>query len=195
MVYHKRFRQRFLPGILFPLLLGAACTNDNVEPGTTPYQNTEPQYVLANVERAFNAGDLVLLEACLADDFAFYFDPGDVGKTVNGYEIPGRWTREEFRLVIANLVERTFSRSLHCGWRSVGRPDPGRNTYFVAKVLLRLVVQENEHHEWALDQASCNYEFASTAGRWHLRRWEDVTRCSGCIVEKSLGEVLAEYHP
>jgi hypothetical protein len=192
---YKRYYRYFILGVPLPLLLGAACTGGDVEPGTTPYQNTEPQYVLANVERAFNAGDLVRLEACLADDFAFYFDPGDVGKTVNGYEIPGRWTREEFRRVAANLIEKTFSRSLHAGWRSLGRPDPGRNTYFVAKVVLRLVLRENEHHELALDQARCNYEFVSTAGRWRLRRWEDVTRCSGCIVEKSLGEVLAEYHP
>lgn len=194
MEYYKRYRRWLMPAVLLPVLWGAACTGDNVEPGTAPYQNSEPQYVLANVERAINAGDMPLLETCLADDFKFYFDPADVGKTVNGYEIPASWTREEFRHVVANLVEGTFSRSLVCGWRSVGRPDPGQHRYFAAEVVLSFVLRKDEHHEWSLDQAKCNYEFAATGERWYLRRWDDVTRSCGCIAEKSLGEVLAEYY-
>jgi len=195
MSFYNGYRQRFFPAVLLPLLLGAACTGDFVEPGPTPYDNSEPQYVLANVERAINDGDLPLLETCLADDFKFYFDPADVGKTVSGYEIPGSWTRQEFRLAVANLVDRTASRSLDCSWRSVGRPDPGQNRFFAAEIVLQLVLRENEHHEWALDEAKCNYEFVAAGGAWQLRRWDDVTRSCGCITEKSLGEVLAEYHP
>jgi hypothetical protein len=178
-------------------VLAAGCGEDAATPaGQEPYAATEPKYVLANVELAFNGDDLKLLDDCLAPDFAFYFDEDDVGQEVNGYVMPPSWTRQEFLTAAGNLFDKTFSATLNDHWRDVGTPGRGEQFHLVPELKLELSVMLDSKNGYVFDDGSCDYEFTRAPGEaWFLSTWRDRSRECGCLGPFTLGRILAGYHP
>ena len=197
----KGLFSRFLLTALFlGVLISAGCGDE--EPTTTeagPYDATEPKYVLANVELAFNRGDVNLLSNCLAGDFAFYFDVNDIGQKVDGYTIPTSWTRDEFLTAAGNIFAETYDTSLTNRWREVGSPAPGETSHFAGNVALDIIVMLDTINGYTLEGGVCDYEFTrEPAQTWFLTKWRDRTlECGGggCIGGMTLGQILARYHP
>jgi hypothetical protein len=187
-----------LPALFTAVLITAGCGDENgedVSTGPEPYAKTEPKYVLANVELAFNRGDEQLLSDCLADGFTFYFDPSDVGEEVNGYVVPASWSRKEFLRATGNMFARTHEISLNNHWKSIGSPEPGETSYLAANVALEIAVMVDRINGYASNDGTCNYEFAKDASRkWHLAKWWDRSRECGCIGPKTFGLILAGYY-
>ena len=197
----KGLFSRFLLPALFLGILGTAGCGDE-EPTPTeagPYDATEPRYVLANVELAFDRGDVNLLSNCLAGDFAFYFDVNDIGQKVDGYTIPTSWTRDEFLTAAGNMFAETYDTSLTNRWREVGSPAPGATFYQAADVPLGITVMVTATNGYLFDDGTCDYEFTrEPAQTWFLTKWRDRTlECGGggCIGGMTLGQILARYHP
>ncbi len=187
-----------LVSALVPGILGTVGCGDDEAPPTErgPYDATEPKFVLANVELAFNRDDVNLLSDCLAADFVFYFDVNDIGEKVNGYTIPTSWTRQEFLTAAGNLFAETHSISLANHWRETGTPAPSETSYLAADVDLEIVVMVDAVNGYALEDGVCDYEFSKTGARkWHLYKWRDRSRECGCLGPVTLGLILARYHP
>jgi hypothetical protein len=198
MKMEKALFARFLLPTLFLGVLGTAgCGDEEATPTERgPYGATEPKYVLANVELAFNRGDVNLLSDCLAGDFVFYFDVNDIGQKVDGYTIPASWTREEFLTAAGNLFAGTYDISLTNHWRGIGTPARSETSYFAVDVDLELVVMLDAVNGYALDDGTCDYEFTKTdAQKWYLYKWRDRSRECGCLGPVTLGLILARYHP
>ncbi len=197
----KELLARVLLPTLFLGVLGAAgCGDEELTPTERgPYDATEPKYVLANVELAFNRGDVNFLTNCLAGDFAFYFDVNDIGKKVDGYTIPTSWTRDEFLTAAGNLFAETHDISLTNHWRGIRTPGRGETSHFAGNVALEIVVMLDAINGYTLENGMCDYESTRTpAQKWYLYKWRDRTlECSGggCIAGMTLGQILARYHP
>ncbi len=178
-------------------VLAAGCAEEEKSPaGQERYVPTEPKYVLANVELAFNGDHADLLDHCLAADFAFYFDVNDVGQEVNGYVIPPSWTRQEFLTAAGNLFDKTFSVTLVDHWREVGTPGPGEQFHLATDLKLQLTVMLDSKNGYIFDDGSCDYEFTQEPGQaWFLSKWRDRSRECGCIGPFTFGRILAGYHP
>lgn len=194
----KKLLTRFLLPALFLGILGTAGCGDEeptpTEPG--PYDATEPKYVLANVELAFDRGDVNLLSECLAGDFVFLFDVNDIGQKVDGYTIPASWTRDEFLTAAGNMFAETYDTSLTNRWREVGTPAPGETSYFAADVGLEIVVMLDAVNGYAFEDGTCDYEFSKTgAQKWYLSKWRDRSRECGCLGPLTFGRIMARYHP
>lgn len=194
----KKLLTRFLLPALFLGILGTAGCGDE-EPTPTeagPYDATEPKYVLANVELAFDRGDVNLLSECLAGDFVFLFDVNDIGQKVDGYTIPASWTRDEFLTAAGNMFAETYDTSLTNRWREVGTPAPGETSYFAADVGLEIVVMLDAVNGYAFEDGTCDYEFSKTgAQKWYLSKWRDRSRECGCLGPLTFGRIMARYHP
>jgi hypothetical protein len=178
-------------------LLAAGCGEETTDAGgQEPYPANEPKYVLANVELAFNADDLNLLDDCLAGDFMFYFDEDDVGQEVNGYVMPLSWTRQEFLTAVGNLFDKTFSVTFNDHWREVGTPGRGEQFYLAPELKLQLSVMVDSKNGYVFDDGSCDYEFTREPGEaWFLSKWRDRSRECGCLGPYTFGRILAGYHP
>jgi hypothetical protein len=184
------------PAVAVAALIFAGCGEDQGTPeGFNPYKTTEPKYVLANVESAFNRKDADLLTSSLGDGFRFYFDVNDVGAKVNGYVIPERWSESDFMRAAGNMFARTYSIAMTCPWRTMGSPGPGEKTFVATGVPLRIVVMMDEVNGYALDDGTCDYEFEQgDGGAWRLTLWRDRSRECGCVGELTLGRLLAGYY-
>ncbi|MEE9457416.1 MAG: hypothetical protein V3W11_09740 [bacterium] len=179
----KELLARFLLPTLFLGVLGtAACSDEEVTPAERgPYDATEPKYVLANVELAFNRGDVNLLSNCLADDFVFYFDVYDTGKKVDGYTIPTSWTREEFLTAAGNLFAETYNILLTNHWRGIRTPARSETSHFADDVALEIVVMLDAINGYTLEDGMCDYESTrEPAQKWYLYKWRERTLdCGG----------------
>jgi hypothetical protein len=179
----KELLTRFLlPTLLLGVLGAAGCGDEEVtspEPG--PYDATEPKFVFANVELAFNRGDVNLLSNCLAGDFVFYFDVNDIGQKVNGYTIPTSWTREEFLTAAGNLFAETYNISLTNHWRGIRTPGRSETSHFAGNVALEIVVMLDAINGYTLEEGVCDYESTmEPAQKWYLYKWRERTlECGG----------------
>jgi hypothetical protein len=194
----KKLLTRFLlPALLLGILGTAGCGDEEptpTEPG--PYDATEPKYVLANVELAFDRGDVNLLSECLAGDFVFLFDVNDIGQKVDGYTIPASWTRDELLTATGNMFAETYDTSLTNRWREVGTPAPGETSYQAADVPLGITVMVTATNGYLFDDGTCDYEFAKEPGQtWFLTKWRDRSRECGCLGPLTFGRIMARYHP
>ncbi len=194
---NRTIKKYLLVALAAGAVLTAGCGEDATNPGEQqPYAATEPKYVLANVEIAFNGDDLKLLDNCLAPDFAFYFDSHDVGEEVNGYIMPGSWTRQEFLTAAGNLFAKTFSVTLNDHWRDVRKPPRGEQFHLAPELELQLSVMLDSKNGYAFDDGTCDYEFTREPGQaWFLSAWRDRSRDCGCLGPFTLGRILARYHP
>ncbi|MGD8718714.1 MAG: hypothetical protein PVH29_07815 [Candidatus Zixiibacteriota bacterium] len=186
----------YLLAVLVGLAVLAGCDGDEETPaGPETYEPTEPAFVLANVELSFNRSDARLLAAALSNDFAFHFDPADVGTTVNGYTIPTSWDRAAFLQAAGNLFSQTYELSLDNGWNSIGSPGAGEQTYYAYTVALSLTVMVTPNDGFLIDDGVCDYEFgAPEPGSWTLTAWYDRSRECGCLEPTTLGVLLARYY-
>jgi hypothetical protein len=176
------------------LLAGCGENQSSPSPTDNGYQPTEPKYALANVEAAFNGGDDALLDAALAANFTFYFDPYEIGKRLpNGYKIPESWTRDELLRGMARTWAGTHSAVLDNSWRVIGSPAPGETTYqATAPVTLDVMTDPGNGY---LVEGDGDYEFTrADDGRWRLTAWRDFTYECGCVDSHSLGWVFAYYY-
>lgn len=186
-----------LPALVLGILGTAGCGDEEVTPTEAgPYDTTEPRYVLANVELAFDRDDVNLLSECLAGDFVFLFDVNDIGQKVDGYTIPASWTRDEFLTAAGNMFAETYDTSLTNRWREAGSPAPGETSYFAADVPLGITVMTDPNEGYAFDDGTCDYEFAKEPGQtWFLTKWRDRSRECGCLGPLTFGRIMARYHP
>ncbi len=180
------------PAALFFL----ACADEQETPARpSPYKPSEPKYALANVELAFDNMNADLLDSCLERGFKFYFDINDVGEEANGYVIPEYWSKADILRGAGNMFARAYATSLSNNWRTIGSPGPSENAYFVSSVALRIVVMVDAINGYAVDDGTCDYEFAQDVeGGWRLTRWKDRSRECGCIGPLTLGLLLAGYY-
>ena len=180
------------PAALFLL----ACGDGQETPARpSPYEPSEPKYALANVELAFGYMNADLLDSCLDRGFKFYFDLNDVNEEANGYVIPEYWSKADILQAAGNMFARVYATSLSNNWRTIGSPAPSENTYFVSGVALRIVVMVDAINGYAVNDGTCDYEFAQDVeGAWRLTRWKDRSRECGCIDPFTLGRLLAGYY-
>jgi len=191
------FTRFLLPALFGGVLITAGCGDEDAAPTEAgPYDATEPKYVLANVELAFNRGDVNLLSDCLAGEFKFFFDVDDIGQKIDGYTIPASWARDEFLAAADNMFAETRDISLTDHWREIGTPAPGETSFQAADVPLEIVVVVDAGNGYAFDDGTCDYEFAKEPTRiWHLAKWRDRSRECGCLGPATFGRILARYHP
>jgi hypothetical protein len=166
------------------------------EPPEVPAM-TEPKYVLANVEKAFNERDEDLLNECLQADFKFYFDAGDVGRNPPGseYLIPESWSKGEFTAACGNMFDKAYSISLSIPRDKIGKPKEGVTYFDVKKNPLDIVVMVNELSGYQANQGYCDFGFGRQAdGKWRMANWYDHTGADYGDSPATLGKILALYH-
>jgi len=170
--------------------LGTGCLfgNEPEEPPEVPAM-TEPKYVLASVEKAFNERDKDLLDDCLQADFTFYFDAGDVGRNPPGseYLIPESWSKAEFTGASANMFDEARYK--------IGKPKEGVTYFDVKKNPLDIVVMVDELNGYRANQGYCDFGFGRQAGgQWRMVNWYDHTGADYGDRPTTLGKILALYH-
>lgn len=193
----RLFSRVLLTAFLIGVIISAGCGDEESTPTEAgPYEATEPEYVLANVELAFDRGDVNLLGECFAGGFVFLFDVNDIGEKVDGYTIPASWTRDEFLTAAGNMFAETYDTSLTNHWREIGTPGRGEIFYQAADVPLGITVMVDATNGYLLDDGTCDYEFAKEPGQmWFLTKWRDRSRECGCLGQLTFGRILARYHP
>jgi hypothetical protein len=190
-----RLRSAGVAAALAALFFGGCAEDQGTPEGFNPYKTTEPKYVLANVEAAFNNKDADLLASSLGDGFEFYFDVNDVDANVNGYVIPERWSESDFMRAVGHMFARTKSIAMTCNWKTMGSPHMNENTYVASHVALEIVVMVDEVNGYAIDDGTCDYGFAkNAAAAWHAAKWKDASRECGCVGEITFGRLLASYY-
>jgi hypothetical protein len=173
-------------------------------PGSDRVGATTPAYVLKNVVVSFNQRDINLLKAMLSENFVFYFDPRDVGRSPPGsqYVIPESWSRDEFWQAVKNMFKKAYSINLSITTSGVGTPAENETTYLADNVPISLLVMVDELSGYIADKGYCNFEFekyTTAAGKkyWRLSGWWDHTSeffdgYTGAS-PPSLGKVLAIF--
>ncbi len=167
---------------------------------------TSPAGVLKNVEISFNQSNINLLKAMLSENFVFYFDPRDVGRSPPEkpeYKIPESWSRTEFLQAVKNMFDEAYSIKLSIPTGRVGTPGENETKYKAENVSISLLVMINELYGYVADNGYCNFEFEryeSAAGKkyWRLTGWWDRTSQGydeyPGLTPASLGKVLATYY-
>jgi hypothetical protein len=178
--------------------LGTGCLfgDEPEEPPEVPAM-TEPKYVLANVEHAFNERDKALLGDCLQGDFTFYFDPGDVGQNAPGseYRIPESWSKAEFMAACRNIFDKAYTISLSIPRDKIGKPKEGVTYFLVEKNPLDILVMVDELNGYQANQGYCDFGFGQQAnGEWRMANWHDYTGAHNADEPATLGKILALYH-
>ncbi len=171
-----------------------ACGEEEVTPSGPPYALTEPKYVLADVEYAFNHRDIELLDKCLADNFVFYFNPADVGDTVGDYRIPESWTKTDFLAASKNLFDQAYSISLNIDWEGIGSPASDGTEFYASNVQFDFTVMTDAINGYYAT-GYFNFSFRKlNSGTWRLIRWWDHTSgFAGGSAPASFGKILALY--
>lgn len=178
---------------------------EGLSPSLDPvmFEPTDPKFVLMNLSSAFDWRHRKILKANLCDDFLFYFDPHDVGATVNGYVIPERWTRDEFYAAAANLFVEAYNADLDFVLYRVPPPGPGETYFRVEDVVTACEVYVDPYTGYATYGGYSDFEFRGYApgdGKiyWHVARWWDRTYVEppgdGQVEYATLGRILATYH-
>lgn len=179
---------------LVALLYG--CSQDPTSPTPTAwYKRTEPRYVLADVAIALREGNRAGIEACLAPDFVFYFDPAEIGKTYAGYTVPVYWDRAAFVAAGEAFLSEVDSMDVDNEWETCGTPAAGETTYYSPNHSFWAEVIMRGGTGYRLDEGQCHYAFMrDDAGKWALTKWWDRTYGCGCAgVTISWGQLLIRY--
>jgi len=175
----------------------SGCSRAPTAPSSTPswYERTQPRYALADVEIAINSFDRAQLEACLAADFVYYFDPAEIGEQYNGYTVPVFWDRDTFVAAVDAFIEHTASVEVNTAWQTCEAPAPAETTYYAANFPFLATVIADNGAGYRLDEGNCNYAFERDArGKWTLAKWWDRTYGCGCAgVPLSWGQLLIRY--
>lgn len=156
--------------------------------------NSEPKYVLANLQYSFNHRDEENLQACLGADFVFYFDPTDVGRIAGeNYLIPASWGKADLKRAARNIFERAQTLSFSVAWENLGTP--GEEVEYVLKenVAAELVVTLEGNVVYR-GTGSGDFGFSKEAPEtWKLAKWQDGTG-PGAEEVSNLGFLLASFY-
>ncbi len=195
-----------LIGLIVIAFLALACGEEEgvTKPGPERLEPTTPAYVLKNVEMSFNQRDINLLKVMLSEDFTFYFDPRDVGKSPPGsqYVIPESWSYTEFWQAVNNMFTRAYSIDLKIPTHRVGTPAENETTYRAENINLSILVMIDDLTGFIADNGYCNFEFeryeaASGKKYWRLINWWDRTSqfydANPGVSPTSLGRILSLY--
>jgi hypothetical protein len=182
---------------LLSVLVG--CDEGTIEPPPPPYEIIR---IIECIEDSFMARDIDDLKHRIHSDFAFYFDPEDVGEEVGDYIIPESWVRDDFISAVGNMFDMAYSIDISIDTSVIDDPltdDNAYNATYVPIDLLVLVDQVNGY----MAQGTCTFELRSeynqnSEKRWYVTAWRDYTspEVSGGrgITPFSFGEILVRFH-
>jgi len=182
------------------LAVGCGEEDDNGDGDNPPpsgvYEQTQPKYVLANVEYAFNHKDKVVLGGCLSEDFEYFFNPTDVGKKAGNYTLPEKWTKTDMMKAAPNMFTGCEAIWIANYWQNVGNPAPGKTDLQINDVMFDFNVTDQGHYSISEMGALMNYYFVKGAdGKWRLRKWRDRSGWEGVeMLPNSFGSVIAMYY-
>ena len=176
-----------------------ACGGDEK---TTPdaFAVTTPAAVLANISASWNQREVARFKASLSPNFVFYFNPHDVGQSVNGYVIPVSWDYPETVDTVRTMFENAYSISLDIPTDSVGTPPANASVWRADNITPYLLLYDVPGEAYTIGGGYCNFEFEKYKGSdgndyWRLKTWWDFTSSAGRnAAPASLGHVLALYH-
>lgn len=196
-----RVLSRWMTGAaLLAALLTTACLFE--DPGEDPPReetlvNDTPANCLRLVERYWNTLDYSQFQPTLAPNFVFYFNPNDVGQTVEGYSIPVSWNAQEMKDAIRNMLTRAYSITMDIPVANLGAPGSGEIFYRTGQVVIELTLLTSPGTGYRLGAGYCLSEFEKYQeegqDRWRLTKWWDYTRESRDSGPASLGRVLAIF--
>jgi hypothetical protein len=182
--------------VVVVLLLSFTACDDGTTTPLPPPGNT-PAQVLRSLIYAFNSRDIETLDAALAEDFTFHFDPNDVGKQVGDYTIPESWGKEEFLEAVGNLFLEAYDIQMDINTSNVGTPDEDDTTYSAQDVEVNLLDATNGF----IGDGFCDFAFvnegANGADDWVISDWWDKTGYGGTFESVgmwSLGKILAWFY-
>jgi hypothetical protein len=190
------------PFLMIVALAGAlllACGEEDVtDPKTPEYRiPNSPVNVLKNIRLSFNVKGYNGFRECLSPDFVFYFNPNDVGQTVEGYKIPVSWNRVEMLAAIKNMFNKAYDINLNIPTTGVGTPGSEDTTWRVDNVTITLVLLTEPGVGYRIGAGYCNFEFeryeVNNNYRWRLITWWDYTSESRDGTPETLGKLLTLY--
>jgi len=168
------------------------------------FEPVTPEAVLKNVVRSWNRGDFELFTTCLAPDFAFYFNPDDVGVEVEGYQIPVSWNRAEMEEAVVEMLTHAYSADMSIPTSTVGTPREADKTWRADNVTVAFTLLTSPGSGFRVGAGYCDFVFKryeeGGQHRWRLTEWRDLTRESRAtaaapgICPSSLGRMLALYN-
>lgn len=176
-------KKKIMAGVAAAALLTVACPFEPPGNGTgePPAGFTTPAGVLELIEQSYNERDIEKYKSALKRDvFVFYFNPADVGETVNGYVIPQSWTYTEDTSATKNMFEKAYDVDLLIFTENIPKPEPGATEFYITQVHIDLKVMENESKGYRAYYGYCNFKFVNTGTseepHWLLTTWWDFTR-------------------
>jgi hypothetical protein len=193
--------------ITLTVLVAAAFVACGGEEETTPEPQPQvmnsPAAVLYNVEYSWNHRDIGVFKRCLSSDFAFYFNPNDVGQIVDGYQIPVSWNYAEMTTAVGNMLEQAYSIALEIPTENVGTPGPTDDIWRADNISPNLLLYTTPDSGFIVNAGYCNFEFKKYRAEdgkdyWRLTKWWDFTTAPSTmgrlgVAPTSLGRVLALY--
>ncbi len=192
--------RRYVPlAAALAALLSAACfSEDPVEtPTLEPIVNDSPVNCLRLTERSWVTGNFALFKPCLSPNFIFYFNPNDVGQTVEGYVIPVSWNRAEMLAAIRKMFNQAYGIEMDIPTNGVGTPGSGATTWPADNITITMVLYTEAGTGYRIGAGYCNFAFEKYddegKDRWRLTDWWDYTSESRDGSETSLGKVLTIF--
>ncbi len=184
--------------VVFVIATLIACDEDTI----TPQGNT-PAYVLELLEESFNRQGISVLDGVLSTDFVFYFDLNDVGKYIDGFEIPVSWNRDDHMRACGNMYEQAYSIDFNIVTTGIEDPEEGAITFVANNIQIRIVVMIDATNGFVAT-GFCNFELTNdtSAGYddWKVSKWYDKTVSAGSAgllsvrETSSLGSILAMFY-
>jgi hypothetical protein len=186
------------------LVAALACDDGAQGPTPEPPGAESPAKALRAVALAFNQRDIKVLASALSENFAFYFDPRDVGQSPPGseYRIPESWSYTEFWPAAKNVFDDAYSINMSIPTGHVGTPGENETRYKAEEIGLSLLVMVDELDGFIADKGYCNFEFERYEGAggkkyWRLTKWWDRTSQGydeyPGVAPTSLGRLLALF--
>lgn len=188
-------RRLGLAAVLSAVFYWSGC-GDGVTP--PPPEGETPADCLKAFEEALAERSLSDFQGRLDETFVFYFDPSDVGRTANNYEVPASWLYEEESQAVANLLTYAYSIEVDLPTTDaeVGEPDEGATEYTAYNLTMEFSVETLEGYGWHA-AGFFDASFTKEGDTWRVREWTDRTAPDGLVEgihEESYGYIKALFY-
>jgi hypothetical protein len=192
--------RRYVPlAAALAALLSAACIFS--EPDDTPaprviVPNT-PAHCLKVIAASWNGRNYDRFQPCLSPDFVFYFNPIDVGQTVEGYVIPVSWNYTQMTAAVKNMFEQAYDIEMAIPTSTVGTPGSEDTTWQANTITVKMTLLTEPGTGYRIGDGYCDFAFEKYdddgKDRWRLTEWRDYSREGYDDAPTTLGKVLTLF--